>query len=121
SLLVLIVPKEQFAPRNGFIMSSLLGVLVYHMAQARALPQVGYLMRADLYFVVAYVLLFTMVLGINVINFLIHHKREELAERLDKDLRYFFILGTLIAYGVLTLSAFWGISPIPFSSLFAGH
>ena len=111
SLLVLLIPKEQFAPRNGLVMSSLLGVLVYHMAQARSLPQVGYLMRADLYFVVAYFLLFSLVLGLNVVNLLLTRKQEEAAAKLDRRLRYFFGVGTVLAYTVLTLSAFWTTAP----------
>ena len=105
SLLVLLIPKEQFAPRNALVMSSLLGVLVYHMAQARALPQVGYLMKADLYFVVAYVLLAILVLGINAVNLLLHHKREHDAARLEGWLDEIFVVGTILAYGVLTVSA----------------
>jgi len=107
SLLVLLIPKEQFSPRNSLVMSALLGVLVYHMAQAKSLPQVGYLMRSDLYFVVAYFLLFSLVLGVNAVNLLHERKNEEAAHRLDVRLRYFFVIGTILAYGVLTLSAFW--------------
>jgi branched-chain amino acid transport system substrate-binding protein len=107
SLLVLLIPKEQFSPRNSLVMSSLLGVLVYHMAQARALPQVGYLMRADLYFVVAYFLLFALILGLNAVNLLIAHGKEQTADRLDLYLRRYFAVVMLVAYALLTLSAFW--------------
>ena len=105
SLLVLLIPKEQFAPRNGLVMSSLLGVLVYHMAQARALPQVGYLVKADLYFVVAYVLLSMLVLGLNVINLLMAHKKEKQAAKLDKWLQTVFVAAAILAYVVLTATA----------------
>lgn len=105
SLLVLLIPKEQFAPRNGLVMSSLLGVLVYHMAQARALPQVGYLVKADLYFVVAYILLSMLVLGLNVINLLLYQKKEEQAAKLDRWLQTVFVAGAILSYIVLTATA----------------
>jgi ABC-type branched-subunit amino acid transport system substrate-binding protein len=104
SLLSLLIPKEQFSTRNSLVMSSLLGVLVYHMAQARALPQVGYLMKADLYFVVAYLLIAILVLGINGVNLLVAHKQEHWANRLDQLLDRFFIIATLVAYTALTVS-----------------
>lgn len=107
SLLVLLIPKEQFSSRSGLVMSALLGVLVYHMAQARGLPQVGYLVRADLYFVAAYFLLFFLVLGLNVVNYLLAQKKEELAARIDGRLRLGFAVATIAAYGLLTASAFW--------------
>jgi branched-chain amino acid transport system substrate-binding protein len=107
SLLVLLIPKEQFSARSGLVMSALLGVLVYHMAQARGLPQVGYLVRADLYFVAAYFLLFFLVLGLNVVNFLLAQKKEELADKLDRRLRRSFASATIVVYGLLTASAFW--------------
>ena len=107
SLLVLLIPKEQFSSRSGLVMSALLGVLVYHMAQARGLPQVGYLVRADLYFVAAYFLLFFLVLGLNVVNYLLAQKKEELAARIDGRLRLGFAFATIVVYGLLTASGFW--------------
>jgi ABC-type branched-subunit amino acid transport system substrate-binding protein len=104
SLLSLLIPKEQFNTRNSLVMSSLLGVLVYHMAQARSLPQVGYLMKADLYFVATYAMLAILVLGINAVNLLLAHKKEEQAARLDRVLDEFFIVATLVAYSALTIS-----------------
>jgi len=105
SLLVLLIPKEQFGPRNALVMSSLLGVLVYHMAQARSLPQVGYLMKADLFFVVAYALLAVLVLGINGVNLLLSNHQEETAENLDRLLAKVFVAGATVAYAWLTMSA----------------
>jgi ABC-type branched-subunit amino acid transport system substrate-binding protein len=103
SLLSLLIPKEQFSTRNSLIMSSLLGMLVYHMAQARALPQVGYLMKADLYFVVSYVLLAILVLGINVVNLLFSRGETQRAAKLDARLHWVFIAGVVLAYGTLTV------------------
>jgi hypothetical protein len=104
SLLSLLIPKEQFNTRNSLVMSSLLGLLVYHMAQARALPQVGYLMKADLYFVVAYALLAILVLGLNAVNLLVAHKKDQAADRLEWILHRFFAAGVVLAYLVLTIS-----------------
>jgi ABC-type branched-subunit amino acid transport system substrate-binding protein len=105
SLLVLLIPKEQFNPRNGLVMSSLLGVLVYHMATARSLPQVGYLMKSDLYFVIAYALLAVLVLGLNAVNLLMARQQEKRAAMLDHWLARAFVTGTLLAYSILTISA----------------
>jgi nitrogen fixation/metabolism regulation signal transduction histidine kinase len=68
---------------------------------------VGYLMRADLYFVVAYVLLFSLVLGLNVVNLLLARHDDEGAAKLDLQLHYFFLIGTVLAYTILTMSAFF--------------
>ncbi len=106
SLLVLLIPKEQFNPRNGLVMSSLLGVLVYHMATARSLPQVGYLMTSDLYFVFAYALLAVLVLGINGVNLMMARQQEARAAKVDRLLARVFVVGTVIAYSTLTI---WGL------------
>jgi ABC-type branched-subunit amino acid transport system substrate-binding protein len=105
SLLVLLIPKEQFSSRNSLVMSSLLGVLVYHMAQARSLPQVGYLMQSDLYFVAAYMLLAFLILGVNLVNIRHSRHQEERAAWLDMWLRREFILGTLAVYVALSVYA----------------
>ena len=52
SLFVEVIPPKQFEARLTLVMTALLSVVVFHLSQNDGLPNVGYLMRADQYFMV---------------------------------------------------------------------
>ena len=105
SLCGLFVPISDYWSRTTFVLTSLLGVLVEHMTQARSMPQVGYLMRADYFYVAAYVLYFILTAEITFVNVLYVKEKTELAERIDKPFMWAFGIGTILVYAALALSA----------------
>ncbi len=105
SLCGLFVPLSDFWSRTTFVLTSLLGVLVEHMTQARSMPQVGYLMRADYFYVAAYVLYLVLIAEITAVNVLFVREKTELAERIDKPFMWAFGLATMAVYAALSLSA----------------
>ena len=68
SLFVIFIPRAQFDARMTLTMTALLSILVFHLAQGDALPNVGYLMRADEYFMVTYVLMFLLIVKTVLVN-----------------------------------------------------
>ncbi len=83
SLLMFLIPTTQFDARLSLVMTALLSILVFHLAQEEAWPNVGYLVSADKYFMTAYILTFTLIFESIVANWLVIHKRETLAAKLD--------------------------------------
>jgi hypothetical protein len=105
SMLVLCIPLEQFAPRNSMVMTAFLGILVYHIAAARSLPQVGYLTRTDLLFGVADLLIFLLVIEVNVVNRLFHLKHVAAAKWIDRAAVFTFLPISLVAYAAIVIEA----------------
>ena len=83
SLLMFLIPTSQFDARISLVMTALLSILVFHLAQEEAWPNVGYLVSADKYFMTAYILTFTLILESIIANWLVIRKRETLASKLD--------------------------------------
>ena len=83
SLLMFLIPNSQFDARISLVMTALLSILVFHLSQEEAWPNVGYLVSADKYFMSAYILTFTLILESIVANWLVIRKRDSLALKLD--------------------------------------
>lgn len=83
SLLMFLIPNSQFDARVSLVMTALLSILVFHLAQEEAWPNVGYLVSADKYFMSAYILTFTLILESIVANWLVIRKHDAMALKLD--------------------------------------
>lgn len=103
SLFMFLVPVEQFDARMTLVMTALLSILVFHMAQGESLPNVGYMLRADLYFVISYVLMFVLILSTIYTNLLYNKDKHAFAIKLDKIIGWIFIPLSIISYLVLFL------------------
>lgn len=106
SLFVFIIPWEQFDARLTLVMTSLLSILVFHMSQSEALPSVGYMIKADQFFMVAYILLFSLVTMTIAVNILVKIGNEKLAKMIDRFFAYVFIVSVPISFGYLLITAF---------------
>jgi hypothetical protein len=103
SLFVFLVPRAQFDARMTITMTALLSILVFHLAQGESLPSVGYLMRADQFFMSTYLLMFALIaktIVVNALNTKIDDKFLVWGERIFTLL---FVPVCLIVYGVLVL------------------
>jgi len=103
SLFVFMVPRKQFDARMTITMTALLSILVFHLAQGETLPSVGYLMRADQFFMATYLLMFALIAKTIVVNALdekVDDKKLVWAERIFTALFVPVCLGT---YAVLLM------------------
>lgn len=104
SLLIFRIPVDQFVLRINSSMTALMAILLYYLAQKSALPRVGYLMKADYYFILA----FAFMLVLQSINIYIVHRQQsdgkkEGAQRLNRVFSRWFVAITVLAYAVITL------------------
>jgi TRAP transporter TAXI family solute receptor len=70
--------------------AALLACVVFHLSQADQLPEVGYLIAADKFFMSAYALVVLALVEITAINGLYHKNRTPLALRIDRVARWLF-------------------------------
>ena len=105
SLFVVLVPPHQFDARMTLVMTALLSILVFHLAQGESLPSVGYLMRADQYFMVTYVLMFLLIVKTVLVNATLDQVPEERMKRFERWFAVGFVATTLVVYLILTLMA----------------
>ena len=83
SLFMFLIPNTQFDARISLVMTALLSILVFHLSQEEAWPNVGYLVAADKYFMSAYILTFALILESIVANWLVIRERQTMAAKLD--------------------------------------
>ncbi|MFC1834049.1 hypothetical protein ACFL2Q_04860 [Thermodesulfobacteriota bacterium] len=76
SLAVFWVPLRDFGVRITLVLTAMLSVLVFHLAQAGELPKVGYLTRADLFFIGAY-LSMSVNIGVTILIQWLRNKEED--------------------------------------------
>jgi hypothetical protein len=104
SIIVLVIPVDQFAPRNSMVMTAFLAILVYHVAASRNLPQVGYLTKGDQLFGVADLFIFGLVIGVNVINRFAAAKATAWAKGLNNVFLFGFVPLSVLIYTYIV----WG-------------
>ncbi len=102
SLFVILIPSRQFEARLTLVMTALLSVVVFHLAQQEGLPNVGYLMRADQFFIVSYVLLFVLILQTILVNMLISMVKPAVLKTVELVFAAIFLPVVFLAYVGLT-------------------
>lgn len=102
SLFVEVIPPHQFEARLTLVMTALLSVVVFHLSQGEGLPNVGYLMRSDQYFMISYVLLFVLIAKSVVVNMLHERISPSLLRAAELLFAAMFIPMVILAYVALT-------------------
>jgi len=103
AMLITRIPVEQFVLRTNLSMTSLLSILLYHMAQKNSLPRVGYLMTVDYYFITTYFFIL-LIIATNVITTMyIQNKKNETAIKINKRFQFIVIPLTLLVYAFVTI------------------
>jgi ABC-type branched-subunit amino acid transport system substrate-binding protein len=102
-LLVLWVPVDQFVPRINAAISGVVGILVYHMSQKSSFPKVGYAMIADYYFIAAYALVVTLMIGIIGTQTFQSAGNKELAKSVNRRLAIGSLIAAVAIYAAITL------------------
>jgi branched-chain amino acid transport system substrate-binding protein len=83
SFLVFFIRPEEFEVQAGIVITALLSVVAFHVSQADSLPEVGYLVTADKFFMLSYVVIFLTLVEVVIENRLLHSRGEQAARRLD--------------------------------------
>ena len=103
TLLLFVIPVDQFDARLTIVMTALLSILVFHMAQGDSLPNVGYLVMADIYFILSYVLMFALIINIVYVNRLAWQGNVVQARQHNKIFSWFFVPIAIISFLLLTM------------------
>ncbi len=83
ALLALFLPAETLEVRSAMGVTSLLSCIAFHYSQSDTLPNVSYLVAADLLFLGAYTFV-TATLLISVVTYRLHSGQATLAQRVDR-------------------------------------
>jgi len=100
------IPKEQFGERLSLVMTSLLSIIVFHLSMQGKLPNVGYLTKADEYFIVSYAVVALFILKAIGVNFLLRSERERISAKVDNVFAYMLSAATILAYAFLAYTSF---------------
>ncbi|MHC4393092.1 MAG: hypothetical protein ACYS22_17505, partial [Planctomycetota bacterium] len=82
------IPAKEFQTQVILVVASLLSCVAFHTTQVANLPRVGYMVTADLFFVLSYCLIFLTLGQIVIEHWLYHRGRDRLALRLDRIARW---------------------------------
>ncbi|MHC4829514.1 MAG: TAXI family TRAP transporter solute-binding subunit [Planctomycetota bacterium] len=88
AFLVFFIPAKEFQTQVILVVASLLSCVAFHTTQVDNLPRVGYMVTADLFFVLSYCLIFLTLGQIVIEHWLYHRGRDRLALRLDRIARW---------------------------------
>lgn len=94
-------PLGDFDASTNVLIASLLSVVASHLTQRSELPNTGYLVHGDLFFMHAYLMLLLMLVTAGVIRRCAVSGREELAHKLQRIQRWAIPISTLVGWGLI--------------------
>lgn len=104
SLLVLLIPVEEFSLRIQSSLTALLAVLVFYMSQKATMPKVGYLMKSDYYFILSFIFILAItVIDVQVVKLLIRHNGKEIANAYNRRFTLAFAPVIILSYALVTV------------------
>ncbi len=100
---VFFIRSDEFEVQAGIVITALLSCIAFHISQSGSLPEVGYLVKADKFFLLSYVVIFLTLVQIVVENALHHRGKQALTALIDKICRvvipgFFFITLTYLLF-----------------------
>jgi len=90
SFVVFFIHPKEFEVQAGIVITALLSCVAFHITQADSLPDVGYLVTADKFFIVSYAVIFLSLIQVVVENYYFHAGKLTHAHAIDKVARYLF-------------------------------
>ena len=103
TLLLFLIPVDQFEARITIVMTALLSVLVFHDAQSDSLPNVGYLIKADIYFIITYVLMFGLIINTVVVNQISRKQGASSATKMNRWFSWVLLPLMILAFVFVTM------------------
>jgi hypothetical protein len=105
SFCVFYIDATEFQAQISITITALLSAIAFHISQANTLPKVGYLVVADIFYLLSYLVIFLALVQVIVTHVIHHRGHRHRAERIDDYSRiafpviFFLPIGYLIAYG----------------------
>ncbi len=90
--MVFYINANEFEAQCGICVTALLSAVALHMAQADALPAVGYMLMSDKIFILFYVVIFSALVQTVVNNSYAKRRRFDMAIYLDKLFRVWYVV-----------------------------
>ncbi len=103
--LILWIPEDQFEARLSLIMTLLLSIIVFHMTKSDQLPSVGYVIAADLYFIVAYIVMSILIAKVVFVNVFLKQGNRNIVKKIRTGFRYTCIPLVIIIYFYITVTS----------------
>lgn len=103
SFLVFFINAREFEAQCGICVTAILSCIALHLSQGDNLPQVGYLVSADKFFILSYVLIFFTLVETVLCNNFAKKGQTDLASRLDKWSKVLFPVAFVLGLCVLLL------------------
>lgn len=100
---VFFISPEGFDLKGGIAITALLSCVAFHISQAGSLPEVGYLVRADKFFIVSYLLIFLTLVVVVAENAPRTGEQDALAARIMRMSRLLFPVLFFVAFAALLL------------------
>ena len=106
SFLSFFIRPEEFQVQSGIVVTALLSSVAFHLTQSSNLPDVGYLVTADKFFILTYVVIFLALAEACYANRVLRGGKLERALQIQRICRfafpiaYFAMLGVIIATGL---------------------
>lgn len=94
--MVFFINASEFETQCGICVTALLSAVALHIAQADALPAVGYLVMSDKIFILFYIVIFSALVQTVVNNNYAKRRRFDMAIYLDKKFRVWYILVLIV-------------------------
>ncbi|MBI3267924.1 MAG: hypothetical protein HYZ53_02800 [Planctomycetes bacterium] len=101
--LVFWLPAEEVGTSSAIAITSLLSCMAYNVAVSQDMPQIGYLVISDKFFIASYILLFITLAETVVTYVLDKNDNPALANRLELASRILFPLASVGVFGLLIL------------------
>ncbi len=105
SFLVFYIHPDELEARAGIDITALLSAMAFHLSQGENLPNVGYMVIADKYFLSSYALIFAATLETIVVHYLNVRNKHKQARWIDVISRGLFPAATVIVGLVLAMVA----------------
>jgi hypothetical protein len=104
SFMALFIGTDKFEVQTGIVITALLACVAFHISQANSLPEVGYLVKADKFFIVSYVLIFLTLIKA-VASHTLQKTNAKLQRTLDRGSRVGFPVVFFATLGWLLISS----------------
>ncbi|MHC4832098.1 MAG: TAXI family TRAP transporter solute-binding subunit, partial [Planctomycetota bacterium] len=90
AFVVFFIHPKEFEVQAGIVITALLSCVAFHITQADNLPDVGYLVTADKFFIVSYVVIFIALVQVVLENYYFHRENLTAALKVDQVSRILF-------------------------------
>ena len=91
SHLVFYIHPDEFEARCGIGITGILSAIAFHITQGETLPQVGYIITVDKFFILSYAMIFFTLLETVIVSRYFKADRLKTSKRIDRISRYTFL------------------------------